>query len=282
MAVRARKYPTIPILKGSVLSSKSDHPLCSATLRSGDACTHVAVTEDGLCQPCARKAAAETERAEGPSGLSEMEGAQDSRAEEFEFTETEPRPEPVPVESLRAALRENASTAEVAELMQAMLLDGLRASKTVYSSCRRCGTRSPVALPDMTARIAAMRALVEETSGKLRQVNESADQRLEALRQAADKDLDSMTDEELTLLSLGQHDDAWPSMKDAARGLAEALLEERAADPRGWANQRLTPDEWKLIRVATATYHWGRWPDGLFDLAEQVLVGSSPTEEDAL
>jgi hypothetical protein len=245
------------------VKEKSEHSRCSARLKSGEPCTHVAVTEEGLCRPCAKKATAAN--VEGPIAAENLEAATVSEVDELS-EETEP----VRIDSLRAALREGSSTAEVAALMQSMLLDGLRASKTVFCTCKKCGSRNPVDLPDLGTRVAAVRALVEELDGRVKQVTETADQKLEAARRRAESDLASCSDDELTLLVLASGEGEPPSMKEAARKLAEDLLTDRGADPKGWLRERLSADELEFLERVSANHHWLNFPGSVVELAEKV------------
>ena len=84
--------------------------------------------------------------------------------------------------SLRSerSLRETASTAEVASLVKDMLLDGLRASKTITANCTSCGKRQVIQLPDLGVRINAARGIIEELEGKQRAESSSSEKLLEA------------------------------------------------------------------------------------------------------
>ena len=84
-----------------------------------------------------------------------------------EFEEIEEAPESVPIESLRRALAEGLLTDEVAGDLQALILSGLKASKSVFATCTHCHKRTHVELPDLATRISAARALIEEIEGKL-------------------------------------------------------------------------------------------------------------------
>jgi hypothetical protein len=250
-----------------------NHPLCSATLKDGSACQSVAI-EGGLCRPHLKKAAAAEVEAEGPVQTPDIGRAADSAVEEAPAEEAEP----VRVESLRAALREGTSTAEVASLMQQMLLDGLRASKDVYATCRKCGTRSPVSLPDISARISSARALVAELDGVLKAETQTVDQRLEVAQRKAEQDLASCTDAELTMIMLaGSSEEEHPSMKDIASKLAEKLLGRRNADPASFVAKALSPDEAEFLTRVSSSSYWGQYPESMFELAERVLVEASAT-----
>jgi len=61
---------------------------------------------------------------------------------------------PVAIESLRDALRGAVHTEEVAALIESMLLDALRATKDIYTTCPSCKHRHPVPLPDRYRSIA--------------------------------------------------------------------------------------------------------------------------------
>jgi hypothetical protein len=83
-----------------------------------------------------------------------------------------------PIESPAGALREGLMTDETAESVRELILDGLKASRTVFTDCRHCQKRRPVNLPDLGTRITAARALVEEIGGKLHQQTKGLDEQV--------------------------------------------------------------------------------------------------------
>jgi hypothetical protein len=235
--------------------------------------------EGELCSPHFRKAAAAAQEAcAGPSAASDVGDAAsaDAVAEADPDTLEELAPvdeaEPVRIESLRAALREGSSTAEVAELVRQMLLDGLRASKTLFHTCTKCGKKDPVTLPDLSTRISATRALVEELDGRVKSVPENDDPRAAALLQKSERSLASCTDEELEMIVLATHDGESPSMKGTARRLATELLANADANPQGWLAERLSPAELEFLKRVSARHHWGSFPASLIELAEEVAA----------
>jgi hypothetical protein len=270
---------------------KQSHPLCSATLKNGQPCQSVATTPVGMCAGHARKAAeaaaAEAAEATGPGRSENVETAAVSAASESDASSSgiSSRPagvsdsltaeEPVRIESLRAALREGSSTAEVAALMQNMLLDGLRANKTIFNTCTKCGKRDAVVLPDLATRISATRALVEELDGRVKQVSETADQQLDAARRKAAEDLASCTDADLSLIAIAANDGAPESMKQTARELALGLLADRDANPQGWLAERLSPAELEFMQKISVHHYWGSFPESLIELAAEVVAGTS-------
>lgn len=172
----------------------NDWPRCGAALKRGVCESAVIAGPDGepgdACAFHSRQASLEPDaavRVDGASGSTDADAAIDEAPATVER-----------IASLRAALREGSSTAEVAELIQAMILDGLRASRDVFHTCSKCGKRDPVSLPDLNTRISAARALVEELEGKMQAQDPAV-----AIARAREKerhDMDSLTDDELALL----------------------------------------------------------------------------------
>ena len=158
--------------------------------------------------------------------------------------------------------------------MQSMLLDGLRANKTVFCTCKGCGKRTPVDLPDLSTRISATRALIEELDGRVKQVSETADQQLDAARKKAAEDLASCTDADLAMIVLASDDGEPPSMKQTARTLAMELLADRDANPQGWLAEKLSPAEQDFLERITADHYWGSFPQSLIELAAEVVTGA--------
>lgn len=108
------------------------------------------------------------------------------------------------IDSLRAALRQGLLTAETGELISDMLLDGLRSSKDVFTTCPACKHRHPVTLPDLGVRVNAASRLVEEIEGKLREANRGIPDELEAARKRVRESIESASDADLDLLLAGE------------------------------------------------------------------------------
>jgi hypothetical protein len=275
---------------------KQSHPLCSATLKNGQPCQSVATTPIGMCAGHARKAAeaaaAEAEALPGPSSVPDMgeaaavsqpdSSSASSEADGFsspvgEGSGSLTAEEPVRIESLRAALREGSSTVEVASLMQNMLLDGLRANKTIFSTCKKCGSRTPVDLPDLGTRISATRALIEELDGRVKQVSETADQQLDAARRKAEDDLASCSDAELAVIILAESAGTeTPNPRELAQRLAKELLAHRGQpDAPAWLQSKLKPDEAQFLDRVSAHHHWDDFPESVYALAAEIVATSS-------
>lgn len=103
------------------------------------------------------------------------------------------------IESLRDALREGVVTAEVADLVREQLLEGLRASKSIFVTCPDCKHRHPVVLPDLATRISATQKLIEEVEGKLAAKQEDTVTELERRGRVIAREASELTNEELAL-----------------------------------------------------------------------------------
>jgi len=103
------------------------------------------------------------------------------------------------IASLRDALREGVSTAEVAELVREQLLEGLRASKSIFTTCPDCKHRHPVVLPDLATRISATQKLIEEVEGKLQATQADAMDELSQRGREIERAVSEMSNEELAL-----------------------------------------------------------------------------------
>lgn len=112
---------------------------------------------------------------------------------------------PVPIDSLRDALRGAIRTTEVSDLINAMLLDALRASKKVWHDCPHCRRRSTVALPDLATRVGAITKLLEAAGERLKDSVEeewSVERRaIEDRQRALRKVAGAALDEEINRLS---------------------------------------------------------------------------------
>jgi hypothetical protein len=131
------------------------------------------------------------------------------------------------VASIRAALRGDLLSVEVAESVGDLILEGLRASKDVYSTCPGCGKRHPVSLPDLATRVSAARSLVEELEGKLAAKATTVEERVEAVAAAAQRDLEALSDDELSLLLYDpEAPEESPYAREKLRRIAERVLAE--------------------------------------------------------
>ncbi|MHB8470786.1 MAG: hypothetical protein ACYDCH_13690 [Gaiellaceae bacterium] len=126
------------------------------------------------------------------------------------------------ITSLRAALREGTATAEVADLMRELLLDALRASRDVFVTCSNCKHRSPVQLPDLATRMKAAESLIENLEGKIGAAKEEPWRELKGLH---DREMDSLSDDELFLLSLEANDGELPHPKDEVLEVARRIVD---------------------------------------------------------
>jgi len=248
------------------------HKLCTATLKDGSPCEHVAVTDDGLCSPCSKRAAKAAAAAEldasGPLEQPDMENAQD-------FSTEEPV-ESVPVESLRSELRAGLVTSQTVELIRANLIAGLSAVKEFFVTCPHCHKRHPAAAPDIGVRVSAAEKLLDQLDGKLKAEAATLDQKLAEARSKTQQDIASCSDAELELIVMAASGDGEPpSMKEAARELAEKLLDRRETDPKSFVAKALSPNEAEFIARVSSAGHWQHYPESVFELAEQVLADAS-------
>jgi hypothetical protein len=254
--------------------SKSEHPLCSATLKDASPCGHVAVEGD-LCGPHARKAAKAAAEAEasGSSAGSNMGEAAASVVEESDPPNAEPG-ESVPVASLRGELRAGLMTEEVAGLIRDNIVAGLSSVKDAFVTCGKCKTRTPVSLPDLGTRVSAAEKLLDQLDGKLRAESASVEQKLSEAQLKAQQDLESLTDAELDLIVMASNDGEPASMKALARSLAVELLADADADPKGWLAERLSATELDFLERVSAHHYWGSFPSSLIELAAEVATGA--------
>jgi hypothetical protein len=183
----------------------------------------------------------------------------------------EPR-EPVPVASLRTELRAGLMTEEIAGLIRENLLAGLKAVKDQYVSCRKCGTRSPVAIADLGTRTNAAEKLLDQLDGKLRAESASVDQKLELAQRKAEQDIESCTDSDLSMILVASEAGEPESMKATARRLAVELLADSEANPQGWLGERLSPAELAFLERISSHNYWGSFPSSLIDLAAEVVT----------
>ena len=103
------------------------------------------------------------------------------------------------IASLRDALREGVLTDEVATLVRDQLLEGLRASKSIFVTCPDCKHRHPVVLPDLSTRITATQKLIEEVEGKLAAKQEDVKTELQRDADELLRRREELSDEELAL-----------------------------------------------------------------------------------
>src|SRR5262249_21156180 len=128
-------------------------------------CQSVAVDGD-YCRPHAVKVAA-GETPALPSSSDPAAALAEAEAEpvEAELAEDDaPRSLGRTVSDLRAALTEDAVLHY--DTVWRLIQDALAASKEVFTTCMKCHRRTPVLVPDLTARVAAARLLLEQTAGR--------------------------------------------------------------------------------------------------------------------
>lgn len=198
-------------------------PLCAGLTKDGKPCRSVAdkLPEGGpgrFCRAHQRQADRDAEYA-AMLAAAELEPEAAPEPEPGPSV-VEPAPEPVQVESLRAALRAGASTAEAAGLIGDLILDGLKASKDVYAVCRKCGTKTPVNLPDLNTRVSAASKLIEEIEGKQLAERSSADAVAAAQAKQVLHGVEALSDDELCVLAAGT--DISAEVLAAARRIVEA------------------------------------------------------------
>lgn len=174
---------------------KRPWPRCEAPLKNGSLCNRTVARgengPEGLCSHhLANPPAADVE----PIVLADEEEPEVATVDESPQTVEK-------IGSIRAAIREGASTTETAELIQDLILDGLRASKDVYATCTHCKKRTPVALPDLSARVKAASELMNQIEGKLADGKAPAGDRVKELMDKMRHDIDQMTDDELLELA---------------------------------------------------------------------------------
>lgn len=218
---------------------KENWPICAGVLKSGAPCQSVvARDEDGLpgaycahhlktsaalSPPLAveegtkvpeQPAAAAPATAFPPALPDTAVAAGEPAPDEAEPGLTSEGPtESIPIASLRAALRGELSTSAVADLMGEMLLEALRASKEVFSTCPGCNRRHPVAIPDFGTRMKAAESLISEIEGRQAAVAKSSQERVhEAL--AGRTRIEDLTNDELLLLSLEENGSEWDLRED--------------------------------------------------------------------
>lgn len=165
----------------------TDWPRCQAPRKDGVPCGSAVIkgTDGKPSATCAFHA---------PQLEAAPAAAEPAVSDEVAPVQNEPS---IPVESLRAALRGNLQTEEFAGLVEELLLDSLRASKDVWTSCPHCQKKHPVNLPDVGTRAAAVTRLVEVLEGRAREAANDVEAELDREAQLVLKSIESMTDEEL-------------------------------------------------------------------------------------
>ena len=179
------------------MPAKKPWPRCTED-RCTSAVREIAGEYRGLRQPeldgrCARHKVADTEYV-APTVPADVPAELESEATVDDSPAASER-----IASLRDALREGVVTAEVAELVREQLLEGLRASKSIFTTCPDCKHRHPVVLPDLATRISATQKLIEEVEGKLRDSVATAQQSDERDATLMLKRTSELTNEELAL-----------------------------------------------------------------------------------
>ena len=212
------------------MNSKTDR--CAGSLKDGSPCRSVVVRDesDELSAFCSHhlklsQASPAPVLAMAPdAGEIHSEAVSLSGATASENPQAEQERESAPIASIRQALKGDLSTSSVADSIAELLLEGLRASKEVFTTCPSCNKRHPVSLPDLGTRISAARALMEELEGKLAQQAKSAEDRIsEAL--AGKVGLSELTNDELLLLVHGGDDG---DFRSDAQEIARRVLREAA------------------------------------------------------
>lgn len=221
---------------------KTSWPRCPELLKSGEPCNRAVTTENGVpatyCahhqnfnasepHPVSGTLDSDSEESAGSSSPTDTEPAAsalippvvDAQAQ----PEAEETTESTPIASIRAALRGGLLTSETAEAIVDLILEALRATKSVYASCPSCGKRHPVSLPDLGSRVNAASQLLEQLEGRLKQEAVSADERAAAISSKAQDDLGSLTDDELALLLRAENGETYDFKSDVA-ALARKVL----------------------------------------------------------
>ena len=214
---------------------KNSHPRCSVLLADNSKCRSAVVRDqDGaLSEFCAHHLKVNASPAplllagEPLSADAEQElvaSVSASTAASEATSSLEPPGESTPIASIRAVLRGDLSTASVADSIGELLLEGLRASKDVYTTCPHCSKRHPVSLPDLGTRITAARSLLEELEGKIAaQAKSSEDRVAEAL--AGKTRLENLSNDELTLLLIEQEGAEWDLREDVFEAARRVLAD---------------------------------------------------------
>ena len=219
--------------------SHTDWPRCSHPLKDGTPCSRaVAPGEDGKpSAACAHhlkaSAAAGLPSSSSPVVVEEQpaaatpDPAASSPASEFDTVVAAGNPgperEPQAITSLRQALRGDLQTDTVAALISDLLLDALRASRDIYSTCPKCETRHAVNLPDLAARVKAAESLMEQVEGRLAQAAKSDETGLAAILERTL--FESLSDAQLGLY-LAAYGEEHEARHAQLRELAERVLAE--------------------------------------------------------
>lgn len=169
-------------------------PRCTAPKKSGEPCGTVVETDPATGGPaehgfCSHHAANPVELDDAPSLMEDEADVAPVLDDSPATTER--------IGSLRAALREGASTTETAKLIEDLILDALRASKDHYATCVHCRKRTPVSLPDLGTRVKAAETLLNQLEGRLADGKAPQGDRIAELMRAIEHDITSATDEEL-------------------------------------------------------------------------------------
>jgi hypothetical protein len=98
------------------------------------------------------------------------------------------------VDNLRAQLAKDIG--DEYALLRDSLLEGLKALRETWATCRKCGTRTQVVVPDMGSRVRAVEALLNQTAGRPGEESK----RVDGISRRAHEilaEIEGMTDEEL-------------------------------------------------------------------------------------
>lgn len=219
---------------GMTSKAKTDWPRCGSLLRDESVCGRaVARDEDGgPAQACAHHLRFEVPslgmEADVLAGAGDTSSLQPVPAE----TATAEAMESEPIASLRSQLRGDLSVRRVADSMSELLLQALEASRDLFCTCKKCGARTPVQVPDLATRVTAARALMEEVEGKIAaQAKTPADRSAQLF--AGGVSFEDLSDDELLILledeSEGPIDLRKAAIETARRVLAAAEAVEVAA-----------------------------------------------------
>jgi hypothetical protein len=218
-----------------VAREKNPAPRCIGQLKDGSDCRSVAIKgpycafhskqalkQASTASPPPVQAVEEqpATAAPGPLDTAVVAGTScESTGEPIE--DAEPR-DSTPIASLRAALRGDLSTSTVADLMGEMLLEALRASKEVFSTCPACNRRHPVSIPDFGTRMKAAESLLEQIEGRLAQQSKSSEERIHEALNGKTR-IEDLSNDELLLLTLEKEGPDW-DLREDAQELARKVL----------------------------------------------------------
>ena len=169
-------------------------PLCQRTRKHGSPCQSVAT--HGVY--CAHYAKTATPKLEPVPAADEIVNSDD------EPVQPAPAESRRPPENVRAQLAEDAAAQY--DLVVSSLLETLQAYKTMMRRCSGCGLREPVQIPDATARVKAVEALLNQGLGRPPDPNRgdgNGCERCAGVEEAdlaMSRDVKDMPDEELNAL----------------------------------------------------------------------------------